>query len=45
MRTDKRTDGETDRHDEANSRFSHFCEKARDTCARNTDKESHTKSF
>ena len=26
MRTDGRTDGPTDRHDEANSRFSQFCE-------------------
>jgi len=25
---DKRTDGQTDRHDEANSRFSQFCEHA-----------------
>ena len=25
---DRRTDGRTDRHDEANSRFSEFCERA-----------------
>jgi hypothetical protein len=25
---DKRTDGQTDRHDEANIRFSQFCERA-----------------
>jgi hypothetical protein len=28
MRMDGRTDGQTDRHDEANSRFSQFCERA-----------------
>jgi hypothetical protein len=28
MRTDGRTNGRTDRHDEANSRFSQFCERA-----------------
>jgi hypothetical protein len=27
-RTDGRTNGQTDRHDEANSRFSQFCERA-----------------
>jgi hypothetical protein len=27
-RTDGQTDGQTDRHDEANSRFSQFCERA-----------------
>jgi len=26
--TDGRTDGRTDRHDETNSRFSQFCERA-----------------
>jgi len=27
MRTNGRTDGQTDKHDEANSRFSQFCER------------------
>ena len=27
-RTDGRTDGQADRHDEANNRFSQFCERA-----------------
>jgi hypothetical protein len=29
MWTDRRTDAQTDRHDEANSRFSQFCERAK----------------
>jgi hypothetical protein len=32
MRTDGRTDEQTDRHDEANSRFSQFCERNYNVC-------------
>jgi len=28
MQTEGRTDGQTDRHEEANNRFSQFCERA-----------------
>jgi hypothetical protein len=30
--TDRQTDGRTDRHDAANSRFSQFCERAQKSC-------------
>ena len=43
MRTDRRTDGQEERHDEANSRFSQFCERAKKK--KKTKTNAHLQNF